>query len=125
MVVRTRGVTHVQIAVADVERSMAFYKAVLGARELFRTDDGSVFLNTPGTNDTLTIANEPGSAGKEGGVVHFGFRLLDTADADAAAREIEAAGGRVLRRGEHGPGSPFVYARDPDGYIIEFWYEPE
>ena len=38
---------------------------------------------------------------------------------DKAVREIEAAGGRLIKRGEHAPGVPFAYVRDPDGYLIE------
>jgi catechol 2,3-dioxygenase-like lactoylglutathione lyase family enzyme len=38
-------------------------------------------------------------------------------------REVEAAGGKILRRGEFAPGFPFVYVEDPDGYEIEIWYE--
>jgi catechol 2,3-dioxygenase-like lactoylglutathione lyase family enzyme len=52
-------------------------------------------------------------------VAHFGFRLTNTADLDAAIAEVEAAGGRLIRRGEHSPGVPFAYVEDPDGYLIE------
>ena len=37
--------------------------------------------------------------------------------------EVERAGGKILRRGEFGPGFPYVYVADPDGYQIEIWYE--
>jgi len=30
-----------------------------------------------------------------------------------------AAGGRLVRRGEHAPGVPFAYVSDRDGYVIE------
>ncbi|MGH7949536.1 MAG: VOC family protein [Candidatus Binataceae bacterium] len=40
-------------------------------------------------------------------------------DLDAAAEAIARAGGKVLSRGEHGPGHPYLYATDPDGYVIE------
>jgi len=39
------------------------------------------------------------------------------------AREAEAAGARILRRGEFAPGQPYVYIGDPDGYTIELWFE--
>jgi catechol 2,3-dioxygenase-like lactoylglutathione lyase family enzyme len=54
-----------------------------------------------------------------GGVAHFGFRLAKSADLDAAIAEVEAAGGRLIRRGEHAPGVAFAYIEDPDGYVIE------
>ena len=40
-------------------------------------------------------------------------------DLDAAVTEVEAAGGMLVKRGEHAPGVPFAYIRDPDGYLIE------
>ena len=45
------------------------------------------------------------------------------ADIDFAIREVERAGGRLLRRGEFSPGFPFAYVSDPDGYEIEIWFE--
>jgi predicted enzyme related to lactoylglutathione lyase len=46
-------------------------------------------------------------------------RTYAVRDLDLAIAEVEHAGGRVISRGEHGPGHPFVYLADPDGYVIE------
>jgi catechol 2,3-dioxygenase-like lactoylglutathione lyase family enzyme len=54
-----------------------------------------------------------------GGVDHFGFRLKPNVDLDAAIAEVVQAGGKLVERGEHGPGSPYAYVADPDGYLIE------
>ena len=40
-----------------------------------------------------------------------------------ALRQVKAAGARILRQGEFGPGSPYLYIEDPDGYTIEIWFE--
>jgi predicted enzyme related to lactoylglutathione lyase len=48
---------------------------------------------------------------------------MDARDIGSAMAQVEAAGGRVLRRGEFAPGFPFAYIADPDGYEIEIWYE--
>lgn len=122
--IRTHGLSHIQIVVADVERSLRFYSALLGARELFR-DGAAVFINTPGTHDVITLAEGPARPGPGDGVRHFGFLLESPDDADDAAAQIEAAGGQIVSRGEHGPGSPYVYALDPDGHTIEFWYDAD
>ena len=71
----------------------------------------------------ITFVREPSLAGQVGGVMHFGFRLQAPGDIDHAVQEVERAGGRILRRGEFGPGLPFVYVSDPDGYEVEIWYE--
>jgi catechol 2,3-dioxygenase-like lactoylglutathione lyase family enzyme len=58
-----------------------------------------------------------------GGIAHFGFRLLDPADIQLAAQAVEAAGGKLLSRGEFVPGEPYLFCRDLDGYEVEIWYE--
>jgi catechol 2,3-dioxygenase-like lactoylglutathione lyase family enzyme len=120
--IKTEGITHVHIVVRDLDRSLRFYTQVFGMRELFREGSTMVFLRTPGAADTLTLNEDPAlrdEAGVNGGFQHFGFRLLDKADLDRAVEEVEAAGGRLLRRGEHEPGHPFAYIADPDGYTLE------
>jgi catechol 2,3-dioxygenase-like lactoylglutathione lyase family enzyme len=63
------------------------------------------------------------NVGQRGGVIHFGFRLVDPADIDRALIEVEQAGGRILRHGEFCPGEPYVFFEDPDGYEVELWHE--
>lgn len=121
--VRTRGLTHIALAVRDVERSLRFYQHVVGAVVVFRKT-GFIQVQTPGSRDVLVFEEDAERAGKRGGVLHFGFRLLDPADIDPAARAVEDAGGRIVEKGEFEPGEPFIFAADPDGYQIEIWYEP-
>jgi predicted enzyme related to lactoylglutathione lyase len=33
------------------------------------------------------------------------------------------AGGVIIEKGEFIPGSPYIFFKDPDGYMIEIWYE--
>ena len=119
--VTTRGLTHIHLMVRDLDRALAFYTRVFGLEERFREGRHMVFLGTPGGGDLITLNEDPrGSevAGVNGGIDHFGFRLA-TGDFAAAIDEIEAAGGRLIKRGEHTPGVPFAYVKDPDGYTIE------
>lgn len=120
--IKTQGLTHIHLVVRDLERSLRFYQGVFGMQERFRDGPKMVFLNTPGSQDTITLNEDPAEAelaGVNGGVAHFGFRLADAAALDAGIAEIEAAGGRLIRRGEHAPGVAFAYVEDPDGYVIE------
>ena len=117
--IKTRGLRHININVSDVKRSLEFYQQVFGMQEMFR--DGSlVFLTTPGGGDTITLCPAgPSDPVAGGGVSHFGWQIADKSDLDHAAQEIERAGGKVISRGEHAPGHPFLYFKDPDGYLIE------
>ena len=59
----------------------------------------------------------------DGGVRHFGFRLTRPDAIGDARALVERAGGRVVEEGEFVPGEPYLFARDPDGYLVEIWYE--
>jgi catechol 2,3-dioxygenase-like lactoylglutathione lyase family enzyme len=122
LVVKTYGLTHIALAVRDVERASRFYQTVLGAVEVYR-QQGFAQLQTPGTRDVLVLEEAPDRAGAAGGVTHFGFRLRTPADIDAAIAAVEAAGGRVRESGEFVPGEPYLFASDHDGYEFEIWYE--
>lgn len=120
--VRTFGLTHVALAVRDVRRSSRFYQEVFGAVEVY-CQDGFVQLQTPGTRDVLVLEEDPERAGPGGGIAHFGFRLIAPDDIGAARAAVEGAGGIVREQGDFVPGEPYLFARDPDGYEIEIWYE--
>ena len=120
--IKTYGLTHVAVAVRDVNRASKFYRSVFGAVEVYKKDD-FVQLQTPGSRDVLVFEEKPKLAGKAGGIAHFGFRLQNPKDIDAAARAVKKAGGRVKSKGEFVPGEPYLFATDPDGYEIEIWFE--
>ena len=119
--IQTQGLTHIHLMVRNLEASTAFYKEVFGMKERFR-DGAMVFLNTPGSQDSITLNEDHAGSrivGKSGGIAHFGFRLSNKADLDAAIAGIECAGGKLLSRGEHAPGVAYAYVADLDGYVIE------
>lgn len=120
--VETQGLTHIHLVVRDLGRSLRFYREVFGMEERFRDGPHMVFLNTPGSNDLITLNQDPEEvdlAGSKGGISHFGFRLSNPSDLGTAITEVERAGGKLLSRGKHASGAPFAYVADPDGYIIE------
>jgi catechol 2,3-dioxygenase-like lactoylglutathione lyase family enzyme len=114
--------THVALAVRDVDRASRFYQDVFGAIEVYRQDTFAQ-LQTPGSRDVIVLEHDGRRAGKRGGVAHFGFRLKDPADIDRAAEAVARAGGRILSRGDFCPGEPYIFAEDPDGYEVEIWFE--
>jgi catechol 2,3-dioxygenase-like lactoylglutathione lyase family enzyme len=119
---KTHGLTHISLAVRDLERTLKFYVQVFGVREYYR-DATSIQVQGPGPHDVIAFERDPDHAGTRGGISHFGFRLQNPADIESAIVEVELAGGTILRRGEFAPGYPYAYVADPDGYEIELWYE--
>jgi catechol 2,3-dioxygenase-like lactoylglutathione lyase family enzyme len=81
-------------------------------------------VQTPGGSDFIDFEEDAGRPGEMGGIAHFGFRLKDAGDIDRAASLVERAGGKILERGEFLPGEPYLFFSDPDGYVVEVWYEP-
>lgn len=126
--IRSRGLTHIQLAVRDVARSVRFYKAVFGMEDKFAPDQTTAFLTTPGREDILTLHqgdDRMGVAGTLGGVAHFGFHVEGTEDFEQALLAAEGNGGTVLRRGTRttasNPREPWAFVTDPDGYKVEVY----
>jgi catechol 2,3-dioxygenase-like lactoylglutathione lyase family enzyme len=120
--VKTHGLSHVALAVADLDRTLDFYRAVFGVREYFRSET-TVQVLGPGQFDVLAFEKRSAGVGAPGGIIHFGFRLTRPEDIDIAVAAVEGAGGAVTSRGEFAPGLPYAFVRDPDGYEIEIWFE--
>ena len=120
--IRTYGLTHIALAVESASRALAFYQHVLGVVPVYR-EAGFIQAQTPGSRDVLVFQEGAPNTGRSGGVAHFGFRLVDPGDIDAAVAAIESAGGTVLRRGDFCPGEPYVFFTDLDGYEVELWHE--
>ena len=120
--IQTHGLTHLALGVRDVDRAFEFYESVFGMVAVYRSEE---FLQaqTPGARDVLVFERSTQQVGSTGSIAHFGFRLKNPDDIDAAVRAIEGAGGTIIERGDFVPGEPYVFARDRDGYLIEVWFE--
>lgn len=124
---RTLGLNHVNLVVADVARSVEFYRLGLGL-EIEKVTDEITFLTTPGSGDSLAlqlaggpldrVSGKSRTPGDSGGVDHIGF---DVADADAleaaVGSAVEAGGAELMRVSEEG--KPIAFLSDPDGYVIQ------
>ena len=120
---KTYGLTHLAIAVKDIERTFKFYSQVFDMRKMYH-EKGFLQLTTPGCNDILVFEEKKdGPIGETGGIAHFGFRLRDPADIDEMVKRVTIAGGKIFDKGEFVPGSPYVFFKDPDGYEVEVWFE--
>lgn len=104
------------VPVRDLERAVTFYCDAFDLQEVFR-GERIVFVGLPGTDSALGILLDPEHAGS--GPQNIGFHVDHAVDHDAAVRDVEQAGGKVLERAEHAPGVPYARIADPDGNVLE------
>jgi lactoylglutathione lyase len=126
------GLLHLNLNVADIDRSQHFYQQVFGYVRIVDTSgeiqrDGQnlfmkqVILGIPGAEDLLALSELEGEPVGEGGMSHFGI-IVEDDEVEALIKQVVACGGTILKHGvreENGVKEPFAYVRDPDGYAIE------
>jgi catechol 2,3-dioxygenase-like lactoylglutathione lyase family enzyme len=117
----TYGLTHIAVAVKDLQRTKLFYQTIFDMEVMYDEDD-FVQLTTPGTHDILVFERKS-ATGNSGGIAHFGFRLRSPESIPDVEKKIKKAGGVITSMGEFVPGSPYIFFNDPDGYEVEVWYE--
>ena len=116
---------HMVIAVADYERSTAFYRDVLGAEVIDLTYGrigyrlpGGAQLNVHGPGNTASPrADDPVRPGNSDLCLRW-EGTVEEAQAHLAAHGIEVIEGPTERIGARGTGTS-VYFRDPDGSLLE------
>jgi catechol 2,3-dioxygenase len=123
---------HVVFYVEDVERSLAFYRDLLGFREVGRTFGGKAAALTSGRthHELLLIEIEdapprPVSSGPELGLYHIGIKIGDSLDELRAAKvELDRAGVAVSGMSDHTV-SQSLYLADPDGNEVELYVDAD
>jgi catechol 2,3-dioxygenase len=116
----TTAMGPVHLTVADLERSLGFYRGSLGL-DVLEQDAGRASLGA-GATELLGIVEEPGAqpAPRHTGLFHFA--LLVPARADLARWLAHAARERIPLAGmsDHYV-SEAIYLADPDGHGIEIY----
>jgi len=118
---------HLVLWVSNVQRSVTFYRDVLGF-EVKHTFPGGAFLRIPGSPDDhhLGLFEQTGVPPPHEAVArmyHSAWEVAELPDLVRARRRLQAAGAFV-GESDHGT-SLSVYAKDPDGLEFEvFWTVP-
>ncbi len=134
MSIRIRGLDHVVLRVADMDRAIAFYRDVLGCHEERRIDAIGLVQMRAGSA-LVDLLDAHGALGRQGGppagesarnMDHFCVRIEGFDEAELR-QHLEAHGvepGDVgPRYGADGTG-PSMYIRDPDGNVVELKGDP-
>ena len=123
---------HVVFYVQDLDASLAFYRDLLGFREVGRTFGGKAAALTSGRthHELLLIEIEdavprPVSSGPELGLYHIGIKIGDSLDDLRAAKvELDRAGVEIIGMSDHTV-SQSVYLADPDGNEVELYVDAD
>ena len=121
---------HVVFYVKDLERSLAFYRDLVGLREAGRAFGGSAAALTSGRthHELLLIEVGPVPAPPSGprlGLYHIGIKIGDSLDALRAAKaELERAGVAITGMSDHTV-SQSLYLADPDGNEVELYVDAD
>ena len=106
---RVTGLSFI-VPVRDLDASAAFYSAAFGFEVVFRGGE-IVFVGEPGGDTAIGLLLMPDAAGS--GPMNVGLHVDHAVNIDDAVREIEAAGGSLVERGEHAPDVPYARIADP------------
>jgi catechol 2,3 dioxygenase len=114
---------HVALVTPDLERSLWFFRDVIGLDETERSDDGMVYLRAWGEFEHHSLRLREGPVG----VDHFGWRTKRREDVAGFAQQLDRAGIAVERRAAgqdrgHGDAIAFV---TPSGHPFEIFYDVE
>lgn len=124
---RPRRLTHANLFVADMERSMDFYMSVIGLDESYRRTNLRAGFLTNGNSHHDIAVMEYGQvyAGKRErerkiGLNHLAFEMENDLELNQWYRAAVEAGAHVHRTVDHG-NTHSCYMHDPDGIQIEVY----
>ena len=120
-----RTIGHLVLNVADVERSTAFYRDIVGFElARMRPDRSGAFLTCGVVHHNLALFKAPPGArpAEKGqiGLNHFAFQVDDYKALQEAHRRLTEAGATIDHIVDHGM-TRSVYFLDPDGLMMELY----
>jgi catechol 2,3-dioxygenase-like lactoylglutathione lyase family enzyme len=117
-------VAHIALAVSDQARSRRFYERYFefDPDTAWVAEDGVLLIDGPG--DVTLALGETEEPIQLPGFLHFGFRSAADPDEVRAFRDRLAGDGIEIVGFWDEPDYMSVKCKDPDGYVIEFSWEP-
>lgn len=121
---------HVVFYVKDLERSLGFYRDLLGFKEVGRIFNGAAAALTSGRTHhellLIQVGDAPGPPnGRRRGLYHIGIKVGDSLDEFRSAKQdLEEAGVSIDGMSDHTV-SQSLYLKDPDGNEVELYVDAD
>lgn len=121
---------HVVFYVKNLERSLGFYRDLLGFREIGRIFGGAAAALTSGRTHhellLIQVGDAPGPpTGLHRGLYHIGIKVGDSLEElRSAKKDLERAGIPIDGMSDHTV-SQSLYLRDPDGNEVELYVDAD
>ena len=119
------AIGHIHLKVADLDRSVAFYRDAFGFNVMDRFGDSAAFLSAGGYHHHLglntweSLGGQPPRPGSTG-LYHFAILYPNRQELARAFRRLLDHGIRIDGASDHGV-SEAIYLHDPDGNGIEIY----
>ena len=121
-----RKVVHFEIPADDVERAKQFYGTVFGWQMQDMPEMDYTVVQTTDVDEQSQMPTAPGAI--NGGMLRRSpetpspVLTIDVDSVEDALKQVESAGGRVLRARTEIPGmGAFAYFKDPEGNTLGLW----
>lgn len=127
---KARYLGHVVFYVKDLDRSLEFYRDLLGFQEVGRAFGGGAAALTSGRTHHELLLIEAGDAprplsGRRLGLYHIGIKVGDSLEELRSAKiELERAGVAITGMSDHTV-SQSLYLADPDGNEVELYVDAD
>jgi catechol 2,3-dioxygenase len=127
--IELKRIGHVLLRVGDLEQSRKFYSTILGFQVMEEDPEhGGLFMALEGHAHTLDLFPvqdgdaSPRSTPGGVGVHHVAFQVDSEAALTGAYRTLREHGVEITRAVDH-VSQKSIYFRDPDGNLLEIYYE--
>ena len=120
---------HVHLKVADLDRSLKFYRDLLGFEVMDRFGDSAVFISAGGYHhhiglNTWQSKDAPPAPKRAAGLYHIAILYPTRKDLGVALKRLMDANYHLTGAADHGV-SEALYLDDPDGNGVElYWDKP-
>ena len=116
---------HVHLTVADLERSLAFYRDILGFEVTARYGDSAVFLSAGGYHHHIGLNTWAGKGATppvqgHSGLYHFAILFPTRKELALVLKRLVDAGYPLTGTADHGV-SEALYLNDPDSIGVELY----